>query len=728
MIINNSNFLLGKVPNFHPIFDSYERKIFWQQERRKCIEGYWSCGCWISGPLYYYVNFHHIKKQTGTSTSQGVSLPTFRDLEWELFYYYEECRGFSGFADDDVYTCDRKYGPEKEVSIALGRITLKEAESKTYVNTRDYLRKIHSVALGKPLYKNEAKHFFSIQSRGSGKTFSTSGISAHNFIFDGATDYDDYIQNKKNRTPLASDTILGAIDTKYSETLCKNIKLAFEYYKGSYEIGEEFYTSPLLPTFSGSLASNKEYSAKSGSFLRHRTFKDNPLAGNGTRANLVALDEVGFMYNIQESWSALEAIQASEEKKNLIIWALGTGGLVSGKAALYAESIFRNPEQYNCLTFEDEYENRGKIGYFVPYWKTMNEFKSAPNFETNEPLARKAVELRRENAKKGNDPRVYQGEIINGPIKPSEAFLILEGSYFPTLLLKEQLAEVEGGKYKKYTEASFKGNLFFDAKNQVDFVSVQDAMPIRNYPLGKDEDKLGCIELWVKPQKNDQGVVPYGTYIGGMDVVDKAKSTTNSLPCILIMNRFTREIVAEYTGRSDNPKDFYEICRKLLLYYNATGMYEQNLPGLFTYFEQHKCLYLLADTPSQLRNVETFKEGTNTSKGINASGKVNSSGRDFIKSWLVERPSTNSEKRIYETIYSSAMLTELLMWNPDGNFDRVSTLGMLLWHDATMYREMEIRTQEVKTFLDDPYWREMGVLKNAAPKADYSDFYNQNRG
>jgi len=185
-----------------------------------------------------------------------------------------------------------------------------------------------------------------------------------------------------------------------------------------------------------------------------------------------------------------------------------------------------------------------------------------------------------------NKQMLKLGVGVNNPMLPSEAFLVIEGAEFPTLLLKEQLAEVEGGKYKKYTEASFKGNLFFDAKNQVDFISVQDAKPIRSYPLGKDDNKTGCVEIWVKPQKNDQGVVPHGTYIGGMDVVDKAKSTTNSLPCILIMNRFTREIVAEYTGRTDNPKDYYEICRKLLLYYNATGMYEQNLPGLFTYFEQ----------------------------------------------------------------------------------------------------------------------------------------------
>ena len=248
--------------------------------------------------------------------------------------------------------------------------------------------------------------------------------------------------------------------------------------------------------------------------------------------------------------------------------------------------------------------------------------------------------------------------------------------------------------------------------------------PIKSFPLSKLEHKKGSVELWVKPQKNDEGVVPYGTYIGGMDVVDKARSTTDSLPSIFIMNRYTRQIVAEYTGRTNDPNEFYEVCRKLLLYYNATGMYEQNLPGLFTYFEKNKCLYLLADTPYQLRNSDTYRIGTNTSKGINASGKVNQTARDFIKSWLLEKISENSETRALKTIYSPALLKELIMWNPHGNFDRVSSLGMLLWHDATMMRQTDKRKKEIKTFLESPYFDKMKLKKKAPIKSESFNFYN----
>ena len=151
-------------------------------------------------------------------------------------------------------------------------------------------------------------------------------------------------------------------------------------------------------------------------------------------------------------------------------------------------------------------------------------------------------------------------------------------------------------------------------------------------------------------------------------------------------------------------------------------MYEQNLVGLFTYFEQKKSLYLLSDTPYQLRNSDTYKVGSNTSKGINASMKVNQTARDYIKSWLLEPVSEKSEKRVIETIYSIAVLKELIMWNPQGNFDRVSSLGMLMWHDATTRVHMEERIQEVKGFLDSEYFSKLGVHKKVERKNAFSDF------
>lgn len=710
--INNAVYKLDEIPLYNPVTQRFEMLDFWSKEKRKCIEGVWQSGKWMSGPLYYYINFHNIQLESKGSKSLSMDLPWLRDIDWELFLLYEECRGFSGFENDKIYTCDRKYGPEKELSLKLGRITQEEIDSRTYIPARDYLKKIHAQELGKPLYENEAKHFISIQSRGGGKSYASSGIALHNWLFDGAIDYDLYIKKKKEGTPMASDTIIGAIDTKYTDPLIKKIKAAYDFLPGKQKYLGKEYKSLLAVQYSGSLAANREYVSHNKSSLRHRTFKDNPLAANGTRPNLCVLDEVGFMNNLQEAWGAIEATQASKSR-TLVIWGLGTGGLVSGKAALYAETVFRNPEQYNCLTFEDIYENRGTIGYFVPYTKTLNEFKEGPNKITNHELVNKYVTHRREEAKKASSPSVFQTEIINGPIVPSEAFLILESGEFPTMELKQQLGKIEGNR-EKYLDPTFKGRLVFDEKTQlVRFDSIQDKLPIRDYPLGNNEDKRGCVELFKHPKQFEvAGQIPNGTFIAGADVVDKDKSTTSSLPCIFVMNRFTREIVAEYTGRTENAKDFYEVCRRMCMFYNATLMYEKNLVGLYTHFEQRKCTYLLADTPYQLRSTDTYKATGNTSKGINATAKINKIGRDYVNAWLLEELGANASMKVVETLRSPAMIKELMMWNIDGNFDRVSALGMLLWHDETSYKKIDIIKKETKTFLSSKYFKKFGVLKN----------------
>jgi hypothetical protein len=96
----------------------------------------------------------------------------------------------------------------------------------------------------------------------------------------------------------------------------------------------------------------------------------------------------------------------------------------------------------------------------------------------------------------------------------------------------------------------------------------------------------------------------------------------------------------------------------------------------------------------------------------------------MIKSWLQERISDRTETRVYETVYSPAMLTELVMWNPSGNFDRVSALGMLMWLDSTMYKEVTQKAEQIKTFLDDPYFAEMGVLKKKVIGTIDSNYYS----
>ena len=713
--VNNSSFVLPEIPSLHPIADRYEYRDFWKQQKRRIIEGHWESGKWIPGPLYYYINFHNILVEDPRTLAQKPGKPWLRDIDWELFLIYEECRGFSGFTEDTEITCNRFLGPERAAIEEMGMLTqyislgvIREEDlTKKYMPARAYLRTIHDKNLGRPLYQNSAKNLISIQARGGGKSYASAGIGAHNWLTGGAIDYDEYLRAKKNKRPLTSDTVIGAIDSKWSGPLLDKILFGMNNLPGEFEYESSIFPSPLYKGWSGSKKEGSFLKNVDGSYLYHRTFRNNPLAGNAGRPNLVMLDEIGFFDILVETIGALEGAEASKMFKRQVLWMLGTGGYTQGGSVLFAENVFRNPEQYNCLAFDDTFESRGKIGYFVPVIQTRNKHKKGPNLITDENSAMMEEDIARD--KKRRDLTRYQVHIINNPLLPSEAFLVTEGTRFPTVLLKDQLSEVLGGKKKRFLDATYKGWLKFNDKEELYFETVQDAVPIRTFPLDRSEKKQGLIELFQKPKRNDEDEIDSRRYIAGIDVVDKAKSTTDSLPSIIVFDRITKTIVAEYTGRTDDPKFFYEVCRRLLMYYKATGMYEQNFIGLFNYFVQNNCTYLLAETPYQLRNSDTYRVGTNTSKGIFNAGRINDTGLDYINSWLMSPISMNNDNLVLTTVLSPALLKELIRWNPKGNFDRVSALIMLFWYDETMHKAKKEQTEKRMTFLENKYFTKRGV-------------------
>jgi hypothetical protein len=711
-MVNNENFLIKNIPSFHPITQYYDRLTFFKEEKRKCIEGYWQQGKWMPGTLYYYINWHHIELEDSFTKGLSPGTPFLRDIDWELFYYYEECRGFSGFIEDDKYTCDRDYGPNKELALLTERITEKEIASKIYVSARDYLRKNHGNSLGKPLYKNSSQNFISIQARGGGKSFATAGLISHNFLFGGATDYDVYLEKAKKGMYTVSDTIVGAIDTKYTVPLLDKVRYSWAHMKGGESIrvkGDSVkYPPPFLCSFRGSWQANHNLTSKHGSKLYHRTFKDNPMAGNAGRPNLAALDEIGFFTNIIDALGAMMGSQTSKEHKNLVIWMLGTGGLFQGAAVKYAEKIFRNPSDYNCIEFEDIFEQRGKIGYFVPIDKTRNEYKSKPELITDQDKANVALQYERTKAKNNPDPRVYQSLVVNAPRIPSEAFLDPENNFFPSLLLKDHLADLMSNPHKG-SDASYVGSLTY-TEGKLEWKTDLELRPIREYPLPPGYSKKGAIELFEKPQLNDQNIIPFNRYIIGVDSVDKALSTTDSLFCALVFDRWTGKVVAEFTGRREDPNEAYEISRRLALYYNCSIMYEQSLLGMYTYFSNRNQTHLLAETPMELRNRDTYRINTNSSKGLPATTRVNDTGRNFIKSHLLTILKEGDSLLQLSQIKSLGLLEELIKWNPKGNFDRVSAFIQVMWYDNTLYKEEETTSQkQQEVYTASNYFKQFGL-------------------
>ena len=173
------------------------------------------------------------------------------------------------------------------------------------------------------------------------------------------------------------------------------------------------------------------------------------------------------------------------------------------------------------------------------------------------------------------------------------------------------------------------------------------------------------------------------------DPYDDDTSETVSLGSIFILDLWTDSIVAEYTGRPTFADEYFETCRLLLIFYNARMNYENNKKGLFAYFSRMNCLYLLTDTLEFLKDKDMVKGGQigNKLKGTQATEGINVYARTLIRNWLIkETPKIvmedNNEKEITVfnlfNIENIALLMELSQWNPDGNYDRVSALGMLM--------------------------------------------------
>ena len=211
---------------------------------------------------------------------------------------------------------------------------------------------------------------------------------------------------------------------------------------------------------------------------------------------------------------------------------------------------------------------------------------------------------------------------------------------------------------------------------------------------------------------------------------DDDTSETLSLGSFYILDLFTDDLVFEYTGRPMFADDFYEICRRACLFYNAELNYENNKKGLFKYFSQHNSLYLLSDTLEFLADKEIIKPGTygNKKKGVGNYGQVAPYGRRCIRDYLLkpvemERQIEKADGSIeiedvnimkLHTIKYRALLQELSMWSEDLNTDRVDALAML----------MLLREDRLRLAGDDGVKK--SIRKDDATYLGNDDYFNRN--
>lgn len=697
MWINDSLFLETEIPKLNPL--SLEYREYWKEQARRCIQGHWVGGKWMSGNLYFYINFWHILlNKSKNSKVKSMGRPLLMDFLWEMNYYWAEARGFIGFYNDPAV---RAYA-DASIDPDASHETLIELKNELIL-PRDTLFN-STKDLGAPLYLNEASNLIWMANRGCGKSYwAAGGVIGHEFLFDGRKFFDKelakYYGVEDGSIPT-TEVVVGAGDAKYSGDLLKKTKFGMDNMPGATYVGETFYPSPFSKILSGSWNPGKQvehlYKKKQGgtwveagtrSAIKHRTYKDNPFASQGTRPAVCVKEEIGMFDNLLESHEAdVETQQMGTYKFGSTLF-MGTGGDMDG-GTQDAFKIFYDPETFSCLTFDDRWENRGKIGYFLPATHGKLQYKDKEG-NTDYDSAFKSETDKREKLRKGkNASSALDAYIQYNPLVPSEVFLRRTGNIFPKTELAEWLAILETDR--KYRDAEFIGSLYQDEEGEVRWKPdlTNDVRPIQEFPIDpRKADVTGGLVIWEHPVKDEDGDVPYGLYIAGTDPYDHDESGTPSLGSTFIYKLFyTYDTwsylpVAEYTGR---PKadEYYRQLLLLLQYYNARCMYENEKKGLHQYAELKGYDYLLMEQPGYIKDILPTSS-VQRNKGMHMNKHLKTHGEVLIKNWLEDEIAPGQLQ--LTKLRSIPLLKELINYNADGNFDRVMAFMMCMY--ATKERE-----------------------------------------
>lgn len=402
---------------------------------------------------------------------------------------------------------------------------------------------------------------------------------------------------------------------------------------------------------------------------------------------IIKIEDIGMqdIYNL-----------TAKEQHNYIcngIVTHNTGG-TEGASFEGLKELFYKPKSYNVLSFPniwDDGRENTECAFFVPAYSNLESFDDDGNQvymdKDGNSYKEKAIENLIDQRNKVKDGGASQQSIdrfiSERPIKPAEAVLELGKNIFPRKLLMDQLTRIRTNK--KLQSMKHIVDLEWDGNGQVK-ATEKPSGDITNYPLKKGDKPHGSVVIWEYPVKDP----PLGLYIGGCDPYDHDDSFTNSLGSTFIFKRvrageaWTDVIVAEYSGRPDTAEEYYENVRKLLTFYNARLLFENERKGIYPYFTNKHCDYLLADQPDKIIS-EVFKDSkVQRRKGCHMTKQIRAYGEGLILEWLLDEFEEGHPN--VERVYSEPLIEELIENDGVRNVDRVIALCMVMIYREELYQ------------------------------------------
>lgn len=606
-----------------------------REEKRRCWEGYVreSDGEWVTGYLYWFLNYSPImlsKIRKGSKRADRVeALPEC----WEGIYWRFHCMD-------------------------------QASNGGIYNNFQG------------------GQHMAELASRGKGKSYSLASILNHIFILGENEEAHDKVKGivtAYQKEYLTKDGVLNkfvdmanfcASNTQFPRKRLKNSLQEMTWIMG-YKDAELDIERGTQNTVLG--VSSKDDESK----LR------------GKRAAKILIEEFGTFPRLTDLYNVL---LPSVQEGDIVfgqIYMLGTAGDNESDFA-GAQEIMYNPKGYNMYALPNVFDkfNQGRP-YFVFFFPGYINRKGCYNHDGVSDVTKALIEilLNRYRVKyNSTDPNTIIKTIAEVPITPAEAIVKTGVNMFPVADLTERLGQLDSNP-REYDDV-YTGDLTLNNSGIVEFRPTSD-MPIREFPH-KDNKIEGAFEIFQMPEIDKRTGKAYNArYILGCDPYDDDESNTMSLGSVWVLDLWTDKIVAEYTGRPPFADDFFEKVRRLCLFYNGRMNYENNKKGLFAYFSRMNCTYLLTDQLEFLKDKQMIKDTGygNKAKGTNATEAINAFARNRLRAWLL-KPTTviqvvDGEETEVDipnlfTLRSRAFIKELINYNSEGNFDRISAAGMLM--------------------------------------------------
>ena len=430
--------------------------------------------------------------------------------------------------------------------------------------------------------------------------------------------------------------------------------------------------------------------------IQGMSFEKDPTTGVGGPVSYFFHEEAGIAPKMDKTYEYIRPAMSSGQMTTGMFIAAGSVGDLDQCEPL--KQMILKPEINDIYAVEtDLIDDKGTIGaagLFIPEQWSMPPFiDDYGNSKVKE--AYDAIIEERLKWKEELPPEQYQLRISQKPTNISEAFAYRKESIFPQTLVSRQIQRIEDKEYPvEYIELDYSETGLVPKRS--------NRLPLLQFPVDKRlEDKGSVICVYERPVENPS----FGLYYASVDPVGEGKTTTSESLCSIYVYKnpveVTRiretgpesyiegdKIVASWCGRYDDINKTHEQLEKIIEWYNAWTVVENNV-SLFIqhmiakrkqrYLVPKEQILFLKDLGS---NRSVYQEYGWKNTGTLFKGHLINYAIEFLKEEIdvATKDDGTVVKKTYgiERIPDIMLMREMQAYQPGVNVDRLVSFAALI--------------------------------------------------